>query len=98
MLNRRSLSRRTLVSPTNSRMIIPVKERKMSTSCHRNIVITDPMYEEIIEDLVSAGTILTKCTHNQSGGACDLCKATWEGCVSNANEIRRGKRVLGGKK
>lgn len=63
--------------------------------------ITDPMYDSIIDDLISAGNILLKCKHHTSGVRvpCKLCRATWEGTVMNAKAIREGKALLkkGGK-
>lgn len=64
-------------------------------SCGRDIVISDPMYEDIINDLIKAGTILTKCMHDTHvAGPCELCLRTWEGCVDNANKVRSGKATL----
>lgn len=57
--------------------------------------ITDPMYDTIIDDLISAGKILLNCKHESvTRGPCRLCSAVWEGCVMNANAIREGKALL----
>lgn len=58
------------------------------------VIISDPIYEEVIKDLISAGNILTKCTHSPDGGVCALCLQTWEGVVDNAGKVTSGKAFL----
>lgn len=66
----------------------------MAYDCSRAMV-TDPMYEEIIDDLIKAGDILISCKHEAdlAAGPCSLCTETWRGCVDNAEKIKSGRRL-----